>query len=360
VTREAEPTPAAAVSAGSSVSVASRPASGGGRGEQRQGLRRARLQRHLGNVDPAQLLGVEVDVDQRGVLGDQRPALGRELREATTEGEDRVGVGDQGVGRRRRPVTEGPAVEPVVVGEGRLAQPGRHHRQLQRLRQLDQAAVVLLAEQAAAGDHDRPLGAGEDVDGALDQLRSGQRMVVGHRREGPRLLDLGDLHVEWQREEDRAGTTAGSDPDGALGELGDAVGDVDLDRPLGDRLEEGEQVHLLEGVSLDDLIGDLADQGDDRHRLGVGVVDADREVGGARPARGEADADLVGAAGEAVGHVGGALLVADGDVAHAIVLGERVDQVHHRRPRQAEDMADALAGEGVDRQPGAGDGGAHD
>ena len=63
----------------------------------------------------------------------------------------------------------------------------------------------------------------------------------------------------------------------------DAFEEMDLRRPLGDGLEEPDEIHLLEGVPVVDLVGYLAHEGQHGHRLGVGVMDADREVGRAWP-----------------------------------------------------------------------------
>ena len=116
--------------------------------------------------------------------------------------------------------------------------------------------------------------------------------------------------------------------------------------------EGGDDVGLLEGPALDDPVGDLADQQQHRHRLVVGVLHRDRGVGGARAARHQADAEAP-AAREAVGEEARHLLVAGVQVADAVVAGDRVDHLHHRRPRDAGDQIDALGGQTVDDQVGA-------
>ena len=55
---------------------------------------------------------------------------------------------------------------------------------------------------------------------------------------------------------------------------------------------------------------DLAGDGDERHGIQLGVGEAGDEVGGAGAAGGDADADLAGAAGVALGGEAAALLVA--------------------------------------------------
>ena len=127
-------------------------------------------------------------------------------------------------------------------------------------------------------------------------------------RTGPGRPDLRDLEGLAEH---------GRDVFGAGGEevvLGDGQGDA------GD-------VDLLEGVGAEDLGGDLSGDADDGDGVEHGRRDAGDEVGGAGAGGGHADADLARGAGVAVGHVRGALLVADEDVvdrelAQGVVGGE--------------------------------------
>ena len=63
---------------------------------------------------------------------------------------------------------------------------------------------------------------------------------------------------------------------------------------------------------------DLAGDGDDRHRVHLGVGEAGDEVGRPGPAGGHADADLAGAAGVALGREAAALLVPRQDGAEPV------------------------------------------
>jgi hypothetical protein len=123
---------------------------------------------------------------------------------------------------------------------------------------------------------------------------------------------------------------------------------VDLCRPLGDGLEEADQIHLLERLAIVDRVGDLTHQGQHGHRLGARVMDADREVGRARPARRHAHADASAGPRVAVGHERRHLLVAGGEVPDVRLLARGVDQVHDRGAGQAEDVPHALAPQGLD------------
>ena len=84
---------------------------------------------------------------------------------------------------------------------------------------------------------------------------------------------------------------------------------------LGDGQGDAGDVDFLEGVRAEDFAGDLA--GDADHGDGVehGGGDAGDEIGGSGAGGGDGYADFARGTGVAVGHVRGALLVADEDVA---------------------------------------------
>ena len=69
--------------------------------------------------------------------------------------------------------------------------------------------------------------------------------------------------------------------------------------------------------------------------------------------RGERDAALAGGAGIAFGHVAGALLVADEDVAHLLLRVDRVVDRKDGAARIAEDRVDALVGKRAQYDLGA-------
>ncbi len=119
---------------------------------------------------------------------------------------------------------------------------------------------------------------------------------------------LGDVDEDW------AGAAGAGDLEGLADGGGDVFGAGDEEVVLGDGQGDAGDVDLLEGVGAEDFGGDLAGDGDDGDAVEHGGGDAGDEVGGAGAGGGHADADAAGGAGVAVGHVGGALLVADEDV----------------------------------------------
>ena len=65
---------------------------------------------------------------------------------------------------------------------------------------------------------------------------------------------------------------------------------------LGDRHRDARDVHLLERISAQQIIGDIAGDGDHRNAVHVRGRDAGDQVGRSRAAGGQADPGLPGAA----------------------------------------------------------------
>ena len=119
--------------------------------------------------------------------------------------------------------------------------------------------------------------------------------------------------------------------------------------PLRDRLEHRDDVDVLVGLLVHPLEVALAGQRDERRAVEQRVGDAGDEVRRARAERAEADAGAVGQAAVHVGHVGAALLVADGDELDRGVLERRVE-VERLLARDPEHVPDALGLEALHEQ----------
>ena len=129
---------------------------------------------------------------------------------------------------------------------------------------------------------------------------------------------------------------------GVLHELGNAVGAVDRGHPLGHLPEHAPVIDLLEGFALDEIGPDLSDEQDHRRGILIGGVQADRGVGGTRPAGRKADARLAGQFAPGLGHIGrAAFLTADHQwqgLAHVMQRIEHREETlarHAKRPSRA-------------------------
>ena len=107
---------------------------------------------------------------------------------------------------------------------------------------------------------------------------------------------------------------------------------------LDDRLGDAGDVGFLEGVGADEVAARLAGDGDHGRRVHVGVGDAGDQVGRAGAAGGDADADLAGGAGIAVGHVGRALLVADQEMLQIRIVEGVVERDDHAAGQAEDDL----------------------
>ncbi len=115
-------------------------------------------------------------------------------------------------------------------------------------------------------------------------------------------------------------------------------------------------IELLEGLALAHVARDLADEQDQRGRILPRDMHARRRIGGAGPARDEADARPAGRLAAGFRHDGGAALVpADGDRDVAVVEG--VERRDIALARHAEHVAHAVDDELIDQnfagRPGA-------
>ncbi len=108
-------------------------------------------------------------------------------------------------------------------------------------------------------------------------------------------------------------------------DVGDVAGIPDQVVVLGDRHGDAGRVGLLERIGADEPVGHLAGDGDDRHRVEVGIGQRRHDVGRRRSAGHHDDAGLAGRVGIARRHVPGALFVPDQHVTDAGIEHRVVD-----------------------------------
>ena len=191
-----------------------------------------------------------------------------------------------------------------------------------------QAIRRLPGPAAAAHQHERPLRAREQALQFL-QVRGRRR---GARRAKVRHIGDGrfrEQHVLRQREQDGTRPAGGRDVERVADIFGNAFRAIDLRDPFGERAVHAPVIHFLEGLALDEVVADLADEDDHRRRILVRGVHADRSIGGARTARHEQHARLAGELGPGIRHVGrAAFLAADGEL--ELVL-QVMQSIQHRQ-----------------------------
>ena len=172
-------------------------------------------------------------------------------------------------------------------------------------------------DHAAAGDDDRPLGARQQLQRALDRAVSRRRLGEVQRPVGlQRELDVRALlDVERQVEQHRAGPALAADPERLAERPRQLRGLLDLVGPLADGAGDLDDVDRLERLAVQHVGVRLAGDADHRDRVGQRRVEPGDHVRARGAGRADRDARLAGDPRPAVGGVRAALLVAHGDVA---------------------------------------------
>ena len=164
----------------------------------------------------------------------------------------------------------------------------------------------------------------------------------------------GELHVLRDVHHHRAGAAVLGDIEGLVQGAREVVHVPHQVIVLGAGAGDSHRVAFLEGVVADEVGRHLPGDADDRDGIHQRIGEAGDGIGGAGAGGDEHHADLAGGAGIALGRMHRRLLVAHQDVLDMVLVEQRVVDRQHRAARIAEDVLDALVGEGLDHHLGAG------
>jgi hypothetical protein len=277
----------------------------------------------VGGEDPADLGGLDVDVDEAAPAPVDLEAAGVAVGPAVADAEHQVGREQVGVAVALAGLEPGHAGhQPVVVGNGPPAHQGGDDRDPDQLGELHQQVGGVGVDDPAAGHDQRPLGRLEHVQGLLGLDPGRRRLVDRQGLVGVDVeVDLGHLDVEGQVDQDRA-RPAGPHQVERLLERARHLGRLQHGHgQLGDRLGDGGDVDRLEVLLVQPRDRRLAGDAQDRDRVGRRRVEPGEHVGAGRSGGADADADIAGGgAGVALGHVGGPLDVAGQHVGDGAAL----------------------------------------
>jgi hypothetical protein len=170
---------------------------------------------------------------------------------------------------------------------------------------------------------------GHVVAGQIDLVHEGRR--TGRRQ-----------HVLGQIDEHRSRPSRVGDEEGFLHHARNVRHVLDQVAVLDGGVGDARDVRLLEAVLAQHGANDLAAQHDHGNRVGQGGEQAGHRVGGARTRGHHHDAGLAGGAGEAIGHVRGALLV-PGEDQLDLRLVERIEERDGRATWQSKHDFDPFA-----------------
>src|SRR5579871_5716717 len=283
----------------------------------------------------ADLRRVNIHVDDSGVRREGGCLAGHAVVEAPADVEEHVALLDGAI-------DVDPAVhaghadrERMVFGESADAVQGGDNRDAGPLGQQAQLFHRAGLNDAVAGQDERLLGLHQQLDGLPDLARAalvGRLIARQVQRRVPIRNRARLLGVLGHVNEDRARPAGGSDVERLLEHVGQLLDVLDQIIMLGDRHGDAGNVSLLEGVFAQYGAGDLAGDGDEGRAVHHRVRDGRDEVGRARPAGADADADPAGGAGVAFGGVPCALLVAAQHVAQPVAVVPHGVIERHDRP----------------------------
>ena len=318
-----------------------------------RGRRRVDGERRV--IDAAEFLGARMHMHQLHLrLGniEQRVALRRHLAQAPADQQHQIGALHARQQFRIGPDAHIAGVTGMQPVEQILAAEGGRDRQREALGKAHQRGAGGSDQRLPPTSATGRLAAHNSFCSRLMSVRPGQ---ISTGSNGARIRHHGalDQHVLRHRDHHRPGPAVAGGVEGARDQFRNARGIVDLGRPFGDRAEHRAVVEFLERLALAHMAPDLADEHDHRRGILARDVDAGRGVGGARPARDEADAGAAGGLADRLGHHGGAALVpADGERDFAIV--KRVERGQIALARHAEHVAHPVDRQLIDQDFAAG------
>jgi hypothetical protein len=132
-------------------------------------------------------------------------------------------------------------------------------------------------------------------------------------------------HVLRQRQDHWALPSGDGELKALVDQFGDALGHVDLRDPLGERGEHFAEIDLLEGLAVNLMARNLADQRDHWGRILEGGVDSNRRVAGAGATGDEQHPGLAGELTIGLGHEGGTAFLPAGNEADLRRVEERIE-----------------------------------
>ena len=288
---------------------------------------------HDGKVDLhilAQLTGIDVDLDDGGVLCKGLGVQGHTVREAGAHRDQHVAVGHGTIGGVTAVHTHHANVHRVAVGHNACGHQGVGGRDLCLVQQITQRLAGGCAAHAAAKVDQRALGRIDKIRCPLDLLR----VEGGNGTDGLRLFGgelayrrchvLGDIHQH------RALAAALCNTEGRAHGIGQLFHPAHREIVLGDGHCDALNVGFLKAVPPDPVRGHVAGKGYHGHRVHIGRGNAGDQIGGTRAAGSQHHTGASGGAGIAVCRVSRALLVGGEHMGDAVrILVQLIVKVQH-------------------------------
>ena len=274
---------------------------------------------------------LDVDLQQRHIAD---PGFVFDLDGVVAEADDEIGRAQQLALHLPAGALDAAERKRMLLVDQAFGHGGGGERQIEMLDHLAQLRGIAKPHGRRADDRDRPSRGGNQFGGARDRFVRSRRQLARRRERRHRLVGRCERDVLGQIEMHRTLRLAQRKPDRLRKRRAD-LALAQRQRRLGDRLEQRMMIdpHLNAAA---ELIGiEIAGNGDERRAVEPGVADAGREIGRARPQRGDAKARRAGEpAGDVGGKAGGALMGGEHEIDAA--LAHRLHQRQHVAARNAE------------------------
>src|SRR6266581_3064537 len=291
---------------------------------------------------------VDFDVNLAGLLRVGAQIAGDAVVEAHAHGDEEIGVLNGVVHPGLAVHAHHAEVQRIACRECAEAEERHGHGEISGADEFLKNAHRARNQDAVAGENDGPLRGVEELDGARELLLVVILAIALEREIGRSILPVelagGLLRVFGHVHEDRPRAAGGCNDKRFAKRPRDIFGAGNNHIVLRDGHGDAGDVGFLEGVRAEELAADLAGDANNRRGIKHGGGDARDHICCARAGSGHGDADAAARAGVPVGHVRGALLVADEDVVNG-GSAQRVVGRQNRPARVAEEVLHAEAHE---------------
>ena len=257
-------------------------------------------------------------MDQLGLGRDQIARAGSAIIETGADGNDAIGPAQDQVGGIF-PMHPGQTeTGPVRGRKDPLGHEGHNGRDAGLVCKIPcEGGGACMPNPAAHREH-RPAGGIDHGRGPRNTPGMGPGGCASFPGRWPPLNDCRlELHIPGHIDQHRTLAAGGRQGKGMRDQVRQLTGLAHAHGVFGETGHHPADIDLLEGIRADEGAGDLTGDGDQGHRVPVGVGNGGHEIGGARARGGQADCRTPRRACHALGDKGRSLLMAGQDMADA-------------------------------------------
>ena len=240
------------------------------------------------------LCRLDIDMHEAAALGVSLDRTGMPISPAIADAEDKIGFE-----HRRVTVTvaglkaDHSGHQDMIVRDCAPAHKRWHHRNIDDLGKRHEKVRRIGIDHTTACDDQRPLGSIEHLKRFLDLLAGGFRFINRQRLIGLVVeFNLGELHIEWQVDQHRAGAARAHDVKCLAKHTRHQCRFAHRDGPFGHGLGDGFDVDGLEVFLVDARAGGLSGDAEDRNRVRDSRIQTGDHVGSGRAGCSDAYADV--------------------------------------------------------------------